>query len=430
MLRVPTRDDGSGECARRHFFAERRPVDQDLHAVGTRGPGGTAQMTATQLAADGPIRVRLVESPLEMAALSASWEALQAGAVITSVFETFDWQHLWWQSYGRGHALRVMVATAGDAVVGILPVYVHTVSMLRYPVRLLRFVGTGGDTSPDDLGPILAVGGEVEAARALAEAVLRLPGWDVLLLADMNPSCPFTSAIAAVARDAQLRTLTGRSERIAYVDLAPTWDAYTQALSSHRRKRIRYIRKNFGRGQPTRFFVWDDPATLEKGFDSLVRLHHKRWNRIGQRHAFSSPEYLAFHRAVMDACLARDRLRLYCLELSGQIVAAQYCYKFRNAVYVMQTGFDPDFSDAGQVLLSHMVEHAIGEGHKVLDFLRGDHAYKEHFAASERETMFVTAFRQTPGAWVYRTRRMYLPAIKARLLKALRHVRPAEPTST
>ena len=126
----------------------------------------------------------------------------------------------------------------------------------------------------------------------------------------------------------------------------------------------------------------------------------------------------------MKACLARDRLRLYALELSGQVVAMYYFYKFRDTVYLMQSGFDPDFSDVkpGQVLLGYIVEHAIGEHHKVLDFLKGDHRYKDELATGERETMSVTAFRQSVGALAYRARRIYLPAAKAHVMAAKAHV--------
>jgi CelD/BcsL family acetyltransferase involved in cellulose biosynthesis len=296
--------------------------------------------------------------------------------------------------------------------------------MLHMPVRLLRFVGTGGDTVPDDLGPVLARGREAETARVLADALLAIRGWDVLLLTDMNPDCAFTAALAGATRAAGLKTMSGPSERIVYVDLPPTWEAWLETQSSHRRKRIRYIRKKFANAHQARFFVWEDPATLDEAFERLAYLHRKRWATTGQSHAFSTPEYSGFHRVLMKACMARGRLRLYCLELAGQVAAMQYCYKFRDGIYVMQTGYDPEFSDAGQALLWHITEHAIGEGNKVLDFLRGDHSYKDQASTGERHTESVTAFRNTPGAWAYRTRRLYLPAAKAQFVKLKHRLRP------
>lgn len=373
------------------------------------------------------VQVRVVESGAELAGLATQWEALQKDAPTTSVFASFDWQKVWWESYGRGQPLRLVLASEHGALVGILPLYIQTLPMLRYPVRLLRFVGTGGDTFPDDLGPILRAGREAEVALALAEAVMRLPGWDVLLLTDMDPACRFTAVIGTAARKLPFGSMSGRAKRIVYLDLPATWDAWLASLSRDRRYRIKNIRKKLTAAYPdTRFFVWKDPATLGQGVDRLVHLHHKRWESVGKTHAFSSPEYIRFHREVTAACLAKDRLRLYCLECSGQIVAMYYFYKFRDRVYLMQSGFDPDFGNfkPGQVLLGYIVEDTIREGHKVLDFLRGDHRYKDELATGERETLFLTAFRLRPGAWVYRARRMALPAIKAYWVHAMQRVRP------
>jgi CelD/BcsL family acetyltransferase involved in cellulose biosynthesis len=216
--------------------------------------------------------------------------------------------------------------------------------------------------------------------------------------------------------------LTGRSERIAFLELPATWDGWLGSLHRDKRYRIKNIRK---KAQPATFSVWKDAATLDQGIDRLIWLHNKRWESAGERHAFSTENYKNFHRALMHALFARDQLRLYCLELKGQIAAMYYFYKFRDAVYLMQSGFDPDFGDVkpGQVLLGHIIENAISEGVKVLDFLRGDHRYKDELATGERETVFVTAFRPRPGSLVYATRRLVLPRLKALALQQLQKMR-------
>lgn len=366
-----------------------------------------------------PVRTRVVESDSEFASLAAPWEALQQDAAVTSVFETFDWQYLWWKTYGRGRPLRLLLATIDDRLVGILPLYLETVSIVS-SVCSLRVIGVGGDTSPDDLGPLLAAGLEEVVAGALADAVLQLSGWDTLRLEDMQPENAFLGAMRARAATAGLALRSRTAERIAYAELPVSYEAWLQSLHRDRRYRIKNIRKKLNAAHPTRFFVWDDPATIDEGIATLVRLHKKRWEASGESRSFGSPEYIEFHSAVIRAGRDRDRVRLYCLELSGTVVAMYYFYKFRDRVYLMQSGFDPDFSKLkpGQVLLGYIVEHAIGEKQTVLDFLRGDHRYKDELATGERETVHLEVFRPTVGAYLYRTRRIYLPAMKAAMKAA------------
>jgi CelD/BcsL family acetyltransferase involved in cellulose biosynthesis len=160
-----------------------------------------------------PLRIRVVTSASEFARLSDDWERLQEKAAVTSVFASFDWQYLWWQTYGKEQPLLVLLAMHGDELVGILPLYVQTVPMLRYPVRLLRLIGSGGDTWPDDLGPILAEGYEAEAARELAQEVMRISRWDVLFLTDMDPSSAFTSAVQVASTAAHLECHAEHAEQ-------------------------------------------------------------------------------------------------------------------------------------------------------------------------------------------------------------------------
>jgi CelD/BcsL family acetyltransferase involved in cellulose biosynthesis len=368
------------------------------------------------------MHVRVIDSDAEFASLEGTWERLHAGAAAASVFSSFDWQHLWWRTYGGGRALRLLVAVEGEDVVGLLALQIATERVARVPVRVLRLVGTGGDTSPDDLGPVLAAGGEEEVARALAEAVLRLPGWDVLHVHDLDPGSPFPAELAAAARRASCAHAAGRSERISFVALPATWDAWLGSLHRDRRYRVRKLRKDLLAAHPdARFFEWRDAATLDAGVDRLVALHRARWRERAVPHGFSSREYVAFHRAVMRACLARGRLGLYALELGGEIAAMFYMYRFRGVLYLMQTGFDPARArlKPGHVLLGWIIEQAIAEKLRVLDFLKGEHRYKDELASGERETVYLTAFRRTPGAWAFRLRRVVLPGWKARILRAL-----------
>lgn len=375
------------------------------------------------------MELTVIESRAEFEALAQEWEALLERARLASVFETHDWQYLWWVNYGDDRPLRLLVARRNGELIGILPLYIELQTLLAFPVRVLRLVGTGGDTSPDDLGPLLAPGHEHEVASAFADTMLALPGWDLFALSDMNPDCVFTTTLAERARRARLPLTESVSAKISFLDLPQSWDDWLKSLSGNRRYRIRNSRKQLNAAHPTRFFVWEDEATLDDAVQKLIDLHHKRWRSAGRTdHAFASDRYNAFHGAVMHACMRRDRLRMYCLEASGVMVAMYYFYRFRDCIYLMQSGFDPEYSSLrpGQVLLGYIIENAIGEGVKVLDFLKGEHRYKDELANGQRHTVCLTALRRTPGAVVYHTRRKILPELKASAKRLVARLRPQQ----
>jgi CelD/BcsL family acetyltransferase involved in cellulose biosynthesis len=361
------------------------------------------------------ISIRTADTAGSFTALAPTWEALHAEAPVASIFTSWLWQHEWWKVYGQDQPLRILVATEAGQTVGILPLYVQTSKVAGFPVRHLRLVGTGGDTFPDDIGPVLGGSSPGEVGRALAQAALRLDGWDILALADMDARLGFHEAAADEARQAGLSLREGVAEHISYIDLPHSWDEYLKSASSTRRYRIRSRRRKLAALGPVRFFVWEDPATLDSAVDQLIALHRKRWDAVGEPGSFASRQYNQFHREVMKGCLGRGWLRLYCLELAGRIVAIKYAYRFRNAIYFMQCGFDPDVSPhaVGSVLLGHAIEHAIAEGNTVWDFLRGEYAYKAEWGTGVRNTMSVTVQRRGLAALMHDTRTVHLPALKA-----------------
>jgi len=374
----------------------------------------------------GEIAVQFLTTPAEFARLAPEWNRIHAQAAAASVFNSWLWQYQWWQVYGADQPLRILVALRQGEVVGILAVYIQKITILGVPVRIVRFIGTGADTHPDDMAPVIAPGLEEAVAAKLARAVLRLSQVDVVLLSDIEPQSNFARALEQAATQVGRASRSEVSERIALVELPSSWPLYLQSLTSDRRTRLKSARRKVLAAHRVRFFVWQDAAGLDRAVDRLAELHRSRWRQAGGSDSFASPQYIEFHRGIVKSAFARGWLRLYCLELDGEIAAMTYCYRFRNRVYLMQAGFDPAKARAnpGKVLLGHALEHAIGEGNMVFDFLRGEHRYKDQLATGYRTTLGVRVFHHTLGALAYRVRRIWLPLLKARLYGKPAKLRP------
>jgi CelD/BcsL family acetyltransferase involved in cellulose biosynthesis len=184
-------------------------------------------------------------------------------------------------------------------------------------------------------------------------------------------------------------------------------------VTGHRRAQMRRNRAKLERAHPTRFFVWGEAERLGSAIEQLGELHRRRWGAASS--AFASTQYREVHLATMRDALARGRLRLYCLEIAGAIAAMLYAYRLRNRIFVVQAGFDPQYAQwrPGTVLLDYALEHAIGEGNEIFDFLRGEHDYKDRLATDWRETVCVSAYRPTIGAAAFRARHVYLARTRA-----------------
>jgi CelD/BcsL family acetyltransferase involved in cellulose biosynthesis len=380
------------------------------------------------------LNIKVIQTLDEFRGLRDAWTTLLECAVQVSIFNTWEWQFYWWEYYGKDRPLRLVVAADSFGIVGILPLYIETRRIiLPISVRLLRFVGTGGDTSPEYLGPIIRRDGAENIVEQLATFVFEeLAGWDVLYLMDMREDCMFRRAVLS-CRGA--RNLFDSNEdvsaRTSFLSLPANVDDYFNSLNGHRRRILRQHRRRFESIPGARFFVWSDRATLHQAIERMIELHSLRWQNRSDRHAFQSGEYIGFHRDLMSACYDQDWLRLHCLAIDDRVIAMHYCYRFRGCISHFQSGFDPEFQKLGPgvCLMAYAIEQVIKEGNVEYDMLRGDYNYKTQWMKETRETFSFIAYKKNTAGLLIRLADTYGPQLK-RIIKRIRAKEKQGPESS
>jgi len=91
----------------------------------------------------GEIAVQFLTLPDDLARLAPEWNRIHAQATAASVFNSWLFQYQWWQVYGAGQPLRILVALERGETVGILALYIQKLTVLGLPVRELP--GSEGD---------------------------------------------------------------------------------------------------------------------------------------------------------------------------------------------------------------------------------------------------------------------------------------------
>jgi len=331
-------------------------------------------------------------------ALEDRWTKLVERSESASVFQTFAWQTIWWRFFGHDQQLRIIIAECNGDLVGILPLYVeHCTDLLpAVGLRRLRLIGYGGDTTPDDLGPMIA--GEDPSAEM--EALMRglhaiKDEWDIALFEDLDPASPFIPLVQQQLGD---KIDLDEGMTISYTELPDSWDGFLATCSQRRRWKLRRGRTKLAEHSPYRFLLVKTQEELDTYYPELVRLHRDRWSGSPGMGGFSTQAYIEFHRAVTRAMLEQNSLRLmFLINDEGAAIAANYCYHWRGAFYGFQMGFALDHQHlrVGEVLMGHAIEQAIHEGMDIFDMLRGDHDYKQWLTNKSRQRVNLLVHRPT-----------------------------------
>lgn len=346
----------------------------------------------------------IVSTSNELTALEERWNDLIARSTDSSVFQSFAWLNTWWRIFGQDRNMRIITASDGETLVGLLPVYIERSHLLpAIGLRKLRLIGYGGDTTPDDLGPIVDEARSDQAMDLLIDGLDSLRDeWDIAELDDLDPQSSLISALS-MRRPGEVEITDGA--KISYIELPSSFDDYLAMLSSNRRWKLRRGRKKLYEATNYRFHVVGSQTELDQHYPDLIRLHKDRWQGRSEDIGFSTETYVNFHRDVMAETLKQNALRLMLLIGDEGAIAASYCYRWRGAFYFFQGGISKDYADfrIGEVLMGHAIEQAISEGMQIFDMLRGEHDYKKSLTDKFRTRAHLRLNQPTIRSLSYRT---------------------------
>ena len=361
------------------------------------------------------LRWRLVTDEAGFDALEPAWEALEARDPECSPFNAFRWNRAWWTHYGRSGRLRIVVIETGGEVAGIAPLHLVDETECRVlRAKVLRFVGSGGDTSPDYLGVIAEPGIREAVVECALDALFAMPEWRTARLRDVRSGSALDRAARRRFARARGRARPVATKRVLVADLPGDWQAFRASLPTKRRKQLNHRRNRLEAAGRARLGIAADAASRERAFEALVRLHRERWRSKGAPGGFRSDAYVGFHREVIERFAAREELWLVTLELDGDVIGVLYLFRWREDLLFFQSGFSPahESLSPGHVMFGWTFEEAIRRGLRRADMLKGEYAYKRAWARRETFLSDHTFHRPGPTAWLVPVRRILRGALE------------------
>jgi CelD/BcsL family acetyltransferase involved in cellulose biosynthesis len=378
-----------------------------------------------------PLQVRTVSTWNELEAIRPAWERILQGAETLTIFSTLEWLGAWWKAFAKNKELVAPVfLNSNDEVVGIVPLYIDLAEpALPFRVRRLRFVGDGSEDS-DNLDLIIRDGYETPCTETFLSWLGSKSHWDIC---ELNTLPRDSAALPTLVSHLKERKWTlRRLERPrSMISLPNTWESYLdQTISKKEKTKIGYYTNRLQKRFKVSISKCDNAQELPACLAVLFALHQKRWHFRGEPGSFASAQRCELYYNMAASFVERGWLEFWIMHLDGKPVAAQYGFRYRNAVYSLQEGFDPAYSSdcVGYVLRAHVLKTLIGQGVCQYDFLGGENPSKDrwgaqigsyadiHFARSLTRGAIYLRMDQTTGAlkhWI----RTNLPAP---LLRALR----------
>jgi CelD/BcsL family acetyltransferase involved in cellulose biosynthesis len=354
-------------------------------------------------------------------AFEAEWNEAVERAGIAHPFLRHEWLRTWWECFGAGRSLHIMIVRRGDRIQAIAPLMLETTRMYGIPVRCLRFLENDHTPRAD----FIIVERRDESYRALWTALLaRRNQWDVLQLSWLPPESPTADVMAAYAAGEGFPSGRWHGEDSPYLVLPASWETYAASLSSKFRQNLRNRLTRLTQiGEPA-LEVLDDPTAIQGACDDTVRLEASGWKRTEGTAIASDRAVHRFYTSLAERAGARGWIRLLFLTVGGKRIATSYAAQFGGRLFLCKTGYDPEYAKCApfKMLTYFAVRDALATGLTEVDFLGGAEPWKLEWTATTRSLDWLFVFSRT-----WRARLLYF--VKFQIAPALKRCRAGSRSS-
>lgn len=281
--------------------------------------------------------------------------------------------------------MTVVIQSDSNEVIGIAPFYRTYTTKLGKCIRLL-----GSDHVCSDYLRILADPQNIEQVVSGIASLVRENStsdsklcWDAIELTGVKTDEPSINLLCQKMSNFGHPVHCEQLESSWKVELPDTCDAYRQRLGKSFRRAVKKLQNELVETGRARLFQATDVAGFNIAWDSLVRLHQKRRDSLGDSGCFFDRRFTAFLKQTALKALAQDRLFLHWTELDGAPISASIGMRINDEVSMYQTGLDSDFISyrPGHLHNLLVIQDAIRTGVKSYDFLRGNEVYKKLWRA-------------------------------------------------
>jgi hypothetical protein len=187
----------------------------------------------------------------EFEALAQEWNELLRRSASNTLTLTHEWLSTWWEVFGEGRELYILLVRDGKQLIGIAPMLKRTVQHYGVlPFRRIEFLASGEDEADeicsDYLDFILKKGREEEALKTIFTYIHEEDSdWDEVLLTDMSGESPNQPLLKSFCENSGTRLQTMRDELCVYLKLPVTWDELLKNLKKPFRWKINRDRRAF-----------------------------------------------------------------------------------------------------------------------------------------------------------------------------------------
>jgi len=348
------------------------------------------QIPIEPLPLEREIRVQVVSDYRTFLALEPTWNRVLEAVddQFRHPFLEFCWARTWWDCFGGGSTLHILVLWLDDGPIAIAPLMLSRVRVAGVPVRRLAFLYNSHVPRADFI-----IANHSDAAyRAIWNHLVEHRDWDLLQLCQLPETSPTLQTISRLAESDGFGTGTWDAGASPSIVTTGSWTEYFNSLAAKHRSNLRNRFKRIG---PVEMETVSSTPRLDEALGDGLRIEASAWKGTAGTAINCSPELSRFYSEFARQAAERGWLRLNFLRAGDQRIAFDYSLAYHNRIFLLKLGYRPEQSaySPSQLLLSMALKSAFEDGMEKYDFLGEFVDWKRSWAtdSTAQRWLFVTA---------------------------------------
>jgi CelD/BcsL family acetyltransferase involved in cellulose biosynthesis len=352
--------------------------------------------------------------------LEPVWNEMVQAAGHDHPFLEHAWVRTWWECFGAGSALHVLVVKAGDQPIAIAPLILAPIRMCGVKVRRLGFFYNAHVPRAD----FIVARWPEEAYRAIWSHLFRKCSWDLLQLCQLPEGSETLDAIPRLAADDDCPAGAWPSGASPYLPLRTSWGQYFDALPVKHRGNLRNRFKRLKGIASVDIETITSDEKLADALDAGLRLEAAGWKGKSHTAISCDPDTSRFYSMLARRAAERGWILLNFLRAGSKRIAFDYCLSYKNRIHRLKSGYDPSYArySPSNLLSCLVLRNAFKQGLTEYDFLGGVEDWKLKWTKQTRPHYWLFVFSRTfKGRLLYLIKFRLIPLFKRAGLHRLRN---------
>ena len=332
-------------------------------------------------------------------------------AGIRHPFLNHDWICTWWECFGPGRELYVILVMLNGVLRGIAPLMLSRKSI--YGLRGVRSLGFLYNPHTPRCDFIVPHGAE-DIYHAIWTHIRRNEReWDALELCRLPDDSKTLHEIRKYAGVDGLLTGIWQGDPSPYV-IGQPWKDYSEKLHRSHQQNLTRRFKSLSKLGHVELEVVTSTDDLEKALEDAFHIEAAAWKGKAGTAIEEDARTRQFYTRLVERAARRGWLHLSFLTINRRRIVARIGLRYANRHYLLKSGYDPEFSKYSPSILhfSLLLRDILDQGMSECDLLGGNDEWKLRWTQLVRPHWWLFVFPKSLQG-------TYLHSIKFRLAPGL-----------